>query len=200
MSDTGGSEQVLPPQAPWRPLWWWFLLHGILVGAWGLFALVSPARGPEGWVLDGIAYGVMLVLAGTQLVVQGLGWRRYGRGWLAMLVAGVLAIATAFACFAAGAARSADAMFWIVIVFLALEGTVFVVGTLRGALFRAWGLLMGGVIYAALVLLAVLRFTIDIGYELLDPVWGALGLLYGIAMITAAIQVRHAGIAHSPKP
>lgn len=194
MSDTGGSQEVSLPERPWRPLWWWFLVHGAVVGGWGLFALISPVRGPEGWVLDGVAYGVMLVLAGAQLVVQGLGWRRYGRGWLGMFLGGLVAIGFAVACFIAGARGDADAMFWIVVTFLAVEGVVFILGTLGGALFRFWGLLMGGTIYLALILMLVLHLTIDDRFEILDPVWGSLGLLYGIAMITAAVQVRHAGM------
>jgi len=195
VSVTGGPQDDAPTERPWRPLWWWFIIHGTVVAAWGLFALVSPVRGAEGWILDGIAYGVMLVLAGAQLVVQGLGWRRYGPGWIGIFLGGIIGILFAVACFIAAALGSADAMFWVVMVFLAVEGTVFIAGTFRGLVFRNWGVLMGGIIYLALVVMLVLRFTIDRDFEILDPVWGALGLLYGFAMIAAAIQVRHSAIA-----
>ena len=195
MSAIGLSQRAGSAERPWRPLWWWFIIHGAVVAAWGLFALISPVRGAEGWLLDGIAYGVMLVLAGVQLVVQGLGWRRYGPGWIGIFLGGLVAILFAAACFAAAALGSADAVFWIVIAFLAVEGTVFIAGTFRGLVFRNWGVLMGGIIYIALVVMLVLRFTIDRDFEILDPVWGALGLLYGFATIAAAIQVRHTAIA-----
>ena len=152
-------------------------------------------RGSDGWIVDGAAYGIMLVLAGAQLVVQGLGWRRYGDGWLGIFLGGIVGILFAAAVLVSAALGSADAIFWVVMAFLAVEGTIFITGTSSGLLFRNWGVLMGGIIYIALVVMLVLRFTIDHDYEILDPVWGALGLLYGFAMIAAAIQVRHNAIA-----
>ena len=192
---SGGPQDFGPPERPWRPLWWWFVIHGAIVAAWGSFVLLTPWRGYEAWLIDGVAFGVMLVLAGTQLIVQGPMSRRYGRGWLGLTLGGICGIVFAAACFIAAAFGSADALFWVVIVFYVVEGLVFILGTSGGPIFRYWGLLMGGIIYAALVTLLTLRFTIDQNFELLDTVWGALGLLYGIAMIAAAVQVRYAAIA-----
>lgn len=200
MSAASAPQHVVPPGRPWRPLWWWFVIHGSVVGAWGLFVLISPARGAAGWILDGIAYGVMLVLAGTQLVIQGLAWRRYGPGWLGIFLGGIVGILFAAACFVAAALGSADGMFWVVIVFLTVEGAVFIAGMFRGLVFRNCGVLMGGIVYLSLVVMLVLRFTIDRDFEILDPVWGALGLLYGIATIAAAVQVRHTAIAEGGLP
>lgn len=195
MSTERGLGRVAPTTRPWRPLWWWFVVQGALVGAWGLFALVSPVRGREGWLLDGAAFGIMLVLAGTVLVVQGIVSRRYGRGWFGVLAGGVLAIVCGVACFTSVGLGSADALFWVVTAFYVIEGLVFIAGTSGGVVLRNWGVLMGGIVYLALVLLLVLRFTIDRDFEIIDPVWGSMGLLYGIAMIAAAMLTRHNAIA-----
>lgn len=195
MSVADGPQRAAAAPRPWRPIWWWFVVHGTVVAAWGLFALVSPIRGPAGWVLDGAAFSLMLVLAGAQLIVQGIASRRYGTGWIGVLLGGIVATLFAAACAIAAALGSADGVFWVVMAFLAVEGTVFIAGTFRGLVFRNWGVLMGGIIYIALVVMLVLRLTIDRDFETLDPVWGSLGLLYGFSMIAAAIQVRHNAIA-----
>ena len=194
MSANGVPRGAAPQERPWRPLWWWFVIHGTVVSAWGLFALISPMRGAEGWLIDGFAYGVMLLLAGAQLIIQGYGWRRYGDGWLGIFLGGVVGMLFGAAVVVSALLGQPDVIFWIVIVFLAVEGTIFIMGTSSGLLFRNWGVLMGGIIYIALVVMLVLRFTIDQDFEILDPVWGALGLLYGFSMIAAAIQVRHNAI------
>lgn len=195
MPVNGEVERPESSEPPWRPLWWWFVIHGVIVAAWGVFALVSPVSGVSGWLLDGTAYGIMLVLAGSQLVAQGLTWRRHGPGWIGMLLAGVVALCAAILCITAGALGNADALFWIVIAFFAVEGAVFIAGTYGVPAYRYWGILMGGIVYLALIVMVVLRLTIDVDFDVVDPVWAALALLYGIAMISASLQVRHDTIA-----
>lgn len=148
-----------------------------------------------GWLIDSFAFGLMLLLAGTQLLIQGFGWRNFGDGWWGIFLGGIVAIVFGTAIIVAALLGQADTVFWIVIVFYAVEGTIFILGTSSGLLFRNWGVLMGGIIYGALVILLVLRFTVDASFDILDPVWGALGLLYGFSMIAAAIQVRQNAIA-----
>lgn len=195
MAVGGGPKHVAPSDRASRPIWWWFVLHGVVVLVWGVFVLVSPLEGREGWLVDGAAFAVMLIVAGALLVAQGLALRTYGPGRFGLIGGGVLAVLAGAAVGTAAAFGEADAVFWIVIGFYVVEGVVFIAGSRPGAPFRHWGILMGAIIYVALALLVSLRFTIDRDYGLVTPVWGALGVLYGVAMIAASIQVRHAVIA-----
>ncbi|MBO9577578.1 MAG: hypothetical protein J7480_02260 [Microbacteriaceae bacterium] len=184
--------------APWRPLWWWFIVHGAIISAWGVFALVTTVPGGAGWVLDGIAFGVMLLIGGVQLVVQGWSGRRYGPGWPGIFVGGIVPICFGTAIFVIAATLDATAVFWTIIAFLFVEGGVFIVGTWPGPVFRFWGLLMGGIVCIAFLVMLVLFWLFGGDFEILDPAFGALGVLYGMAMIVAAVQARQAGIERGP--
>lgn len=192
MSDT--DESHTGPRGLGRPLWWWFLLHGALIAVWGAFALISPFPGAAGWIIDGIGYGIVLVVAGVQLALQGWLGHRHGRGVLAFCVGGMLGVLVGVGLIVAGALGSATAIFWIVVPFLLVEGVLLIVGTVLDPVHRLWGLLMGGILLLALVVLVTVNVVFGGDYDVLDPVLGAFGLLYGIAVILAAIQVRDSGI------
>jgi uncharacterized membrane protein HdeD (DUF308 family) len=178
-------------------VWWWFLVQGGLIALWGGFALVSPIAGAPGWILDGTTYGIILLLGGVLLLLQSWGARRTGTGWLGLALGGLMALLAGLGCLIAGGLGNAVALFWVIVVFLVIEGTVFIAGTVRDPIYRVWGLLMGGIILLAVATLLGVHFVFGGDFDVLDPVLGSLGLLYGIALIVAAIQVRDRGISRA---
>ena len=196
MSDTD-PPVALGHVRPLRPVWWWFLVQGGLIAIWGGFALVSPVAGAPGWILDGTIYGIVLLLGGALLLLQCWDARRTGSGWLGLSIGGLLAMLAGLACFVAGGLGDATALFWVIAIFLVVIGVVFIVGTVHDPIYRSWGLLMGGIILLAVATLLGVHFVFGGDFDVLDPVLGSLGLLYGIALIVAAIQVRDRGISRA---
>ncbi|OJX63388.1 MAG: hypothetical protein BGO95_00555 [Micrococcales bacterium 73-13] len=175
---------------PRRPLWWWFIIHGAIIAAWGAFALISPIADAPGWIFDGVGYAITILIGGVQLAIQGWSGRRLGPGWLGLVLAGLVGMLFGVACFVAAGFGDADGLFWVVIVFLLVDGAVVVAGTVRDPVYRFWGILMGGIIEFAAVVLLVVYFVFPGDFNVIDPVFGSIGLLYGIAVIVGALQVR----------
>ena len=183
-----------------RPLWWWFALHGAIVLAWAIAQLATPLMGGPGWTLDVALFGLMLVLAGVELVLQWLDWRHVGAPhdsrWL--LVGGITAFAFGVACASVMPVGDPMVSYWVVVAYLLIEGGVFVFGGRRVASYAAWGGYMGGVIYLAAVVLLALRLVLSgVTWDVLDLVLGVLGVLYSVGVIVAALQVRARAIAVS---
>jgi len=156
------------------------------VAAWAVFDLVTPAD----YLLDATGFGVMLVLAGVQLILQALDWRDAGEGWQGIVIGALVAIAFGAAILAVLPLRSPELMYWLVVGFLAVDCPVFILAMARGPIYRFWGYQMGTIIGVACVILLVVHLAFDPGLVVTDTLIGALGIGYAIAMMVAALQVR----------
>lgn len=196
VSDTGDVPQGALPRAV-RPLWWWFLVHGAVVCAWALFTIISPVSGGDGWIIDGVAFGVALLLVGGTLIRQAVerAPRRNGAG--VFLGGGVVMLLTAAACVLLGALRMPIAQLWVIFAYLVIEGAILTLGSLPFPAYRFWGALSGAPMFAAALGIGLLAWWSP-GYDLMDLFFGVLGVLYGVAVVTAALQARSAALGNRP--
>ena len=187
--ETSAEERA---RRPVKPVWWWFLIHGLLAIAYGMVVLGTPFADEAGFLVDGVAMATLSLLAGAQVAIQGV-LSRPEPGWGVLLVAGLHAMAAgvAFAVLAALGLRTA--LFWSIASFLVVEGLVLILGLWPAPVYRLWGVLLGGcMIVSAATLAALWLATPGHPYDIPDAGLGICGLLYGFAALVAALQVRAA--------
>ena len=165
--------------------WWAFVIRGVLAILFGLIALFAPGVTMLSLVIVFAAYaatdGVFAIVSAIRAAKQGERW-----GWLAL--EGIAGIVAAIA-----------AMMWpglTVALFIALIAVWALVtgGFLLAAAFRLdsdhgrWWLALGAIaslVYGALLLLAPM-----IGALVLTWWIGAYAIVFGIAMVAAALRLR----------
>jgi len=165
--------------------WWAFIIRGVLAILFGLIALFAPGVTMLSLVIVFAAYaatdGVFAIVSAIRAAKEGERW-----GWLAL--EGV-----------AGIAAGAAAILWpglTVALFIALLAVWALItgGFLLAAAFRLdanhgrWWLALGAVasiVYGALLLLAPM-----IGALVLTWWIGAYAIVFGIAMVAAALRLR----------
>ncbi len=168
----------------------------MIVLCWAVFEVASPIRGPRGWLVYGLVFGGMILVAGALLAVEGVRLRDRGQGRVALVMSGANAMLFAFPLLAAFLLGSPQGMFWILVVYLAVEGTLFWAGFSMSASLRAWGMLMGLVTLVTGGVLLVVYFAFPGGrWDILDLAFGFMGLVYSIAVAVGALQVRHTMLA-----
>jgi len=191
LDDTSSGPTTTSRHPP--PIWVWFLLHGGIVVCWAVFEVVSPMRGAAGWRLDGLVFGAMILVAGAVLMAQGVVLRGLGRGRAALIASGANAFVFAAPHLLAYLYGTADTMFWVIVVYLVIEGALFWLGFSVAPPLRTWGLLMGLVVAAGVALLLVVYAAFgEARWDALDLAFGFMGLVYSIAVGVGALQVRHA--------
>lgn len=173
------------------------MLHGLAVCAWGLFAILTPGHGQEGWVIDGIAFGVDLLIVGMILVLQGLLGIGPREGRWPFVVGGAFMIAAAVTGIVLGAAHQPIAVMWVVFGYLVVEGLVLTLGTVRSPAYRFWGALGGVPMFVAAAGIALL-WVLFPGFDVMDIVFGAFGIFYGICVVTASLLARSGELRGRP--
>ncbi len=174
-------------------MWWWFVIHGLLGVAFGIFTLATPYSDTSSFLLDGCAFALFLFLSGTQVAIQAILSRGFGRGWGVLLAAGVHAAAAGIVLWTIAMLALPYAHFWSGVSFLLVEGLLLMLGLLRSPAYRLWGLLMGScMIVAAALMTAAWLPDPEHSFDVPDLGMGIAGLLYGMAVFVAALQVRAA--------
>lgn len=190
MSDRLGVE---PAPKAFRPAWSWFLPHGVLAIAFGLFTLATPFTDASGFLLDGYAFAALCLVAGAQTIPLARQARPFDRHWIVLLAIGLHAMGAAIAFCLLSALQLPYGLFWSIVSFLMLQGVVLAVGLLRSAMFRMWGLLTGSCMFAGAVILMVTWLADpEHSFDIPDAGMGIAGVMYGIAVFVAALQARGA--------
>lgn len=173
-------------------MWWWFVLHGSLATAFGIFVLLTPFSGESGFVVDAVAFATLALVCGILIVIQALGLRGFDR-WPMYLAIGVHSIVAGIVIGIVGGLGLGAATFWCVVSFFLVEGLMLLVGLRRSPVLRLWGGLMGSCMIAASVILT-LAWLADPNhsYDIPDAGLGISGLLYGVAVLVGALQARTA--------
>ncbi len=189
MPETEGIP--LPAIRPVKPVWWWFVIHGALALAFGIFTLVTPFSDEPGFLVDGHAFALLAFIGGIQVSLQAILSRPFATGWIVLLVAGLHAVVAGVITWAFASAGMPTTLFWCVFGFLILEGALLLFGLLRSPVFRMWGILMGSCMMAAAVIMSVAWLADpEHSYDIPDAGMGVSGLLYGVAVLVAALQAR----------
>lgn len=172
------------------------MLHGLAVCAWGLFAILTPFRGLDGWIVDGIAFGADLLVVGAILLLQSGGGRGPGSTW-PFRIAGLVMLAAAGTCIALGTSGRAIAVMWTIFAYLIVDGLVLTLGTLRSPTSRFWGALGGAPMFVAALGILLLWMFFP-GYDVMDRVFGVFGMFYGICVVTASLLARSGDLRGRP--
>jgi len=173
------------------------MLHGFAVCVWGLFAILTPVPGREGWVVDGTGFGVVLLIVGVILILQGVIGRGPRKGTWPFILAGGVMLATGAAAIILGALDRPVAILWSVFGYLLVDGLILTLGTLPRPAYRFWGALSGAPMFVA-ALGILLLWTFFPGYDVMDTVFGALGVFYGICVVTASVLARSGELRGAP--
>jgi len=167
------------------------MIHGLLAVAFGIFTLATPLTDEAGFLLDGRAFAVLCLLTGAQVAVQALQARHFATGWWVLLIVGVHAMGAGVAFWTVSSLALPYALFWSIVSFLMLEGTILAIGLLWSPVYRMWGLLMGCCMFAAaLIMMFAWLADPQHSFDIPDAGMGIAGLLYGFAVFVAAMQAR----------
>jgi uncharacterized membrane protein HdeD (DUF308 family) len=173
--------------------WWLFALRGALGIIFGLIALIYPGVTMLSLVLIFAAY---MLVDGVCAIASGIMAARHGERWGWFILEGLVDLAAGIAAFLL------PGLTVLVFVYLIAFWALLSGGLMLGAAFSVdgahgrWWLVLGGlasVVYGALLLIAPI-----IGAVVLTWWIGAYAIVFGVALLVLAFNLRSRAASHAP--
>ena len=178
-----------------RGIWWFVLLRAIFAIIFGLVAVIAPVVALVGIT---IIFGIYAFIDGIVEIVQSIRLRRSLAYWGWLLVQGIISlIAGLLALFSPQIFGTVSGVFilWIIAIYALVNGVVGLAsgnGSTRSS-GKAWGII-SSVISILFAIILGIALLVSPSATVASLVWvvGIYGIIFGIALLVAAFQIRSA--------
>lgn len=178
-----------------RGIWWFVLLRGIFAIVFGLIAIIAPVIALVGIT---IVFGIYATIDGIVAIAQAIRLRRSLAYWGWLLVQGIISLlAGLFALFSPQIFGTIGGLFilWIIAIYALVNGVVgFASGVgSESSSTKTWGFVSSAISVVFAIILGI-ALVLSPGATVTSLVWvvGIYGIIFGVALLIAAFQLRSA--------
>lgn len=178
-----------------RGIWWFVLLRGIFAIIFGLVAVIAPVVALIGIT---IIFGIYAIIDGLVEIVQAIRLRRSLAYWGWLLVQGIVSlIAGVLALFSPQIFGTVGGLFilWIIAIYALVNGVVGLASGIgsESSSAKTWGI-VSSVISILFAIILGIALVVSPSAAVTSFVWvvGIYGIVFGIALLVAAFQIRSA--------